>query len=255
MSAPQIPCGPNLSEREGLKAYLHSSLQQLGEGEKGPGEALLGPQEGAGPVGTGLCSSGARGSEGCRRARILISLSIDGEIDALRERELRRHLAACPRCSLLLHEHEAISTLLRSSRRERPSMPIRPPTAGGCPAQRGHGCRGTAPSAPAKDACRQGPDIGRGARRPETEGDGETPWLRPNKRGLLSRLAILSNWALWAEPTAACPSRTARLDPPFGYAAGIPSLASADSAAIAGSIASSSLCQRSSASRCSSERR
>ena len=128
-----------MNGREGLNAYLPKALQQLWESEKGPGEALLSSQAAAGPVGTGPQGSDARGSEGCRRARILISLSIDGEIDVLRERELRRHLVACPRCCLLLQEYDAISTLLRSSRRERPSMPIRPPTAAERPAQRGHG--------------------------------------------------------------------------------------------------------------------
>jgi predicted anti-sigma-YlaC factor YlaD len=62
--------------------------------------------------------------ERCQRARRLISLALDGEIDALREHELRRHLMQCHECLAITCEYERITEMLRSSERERPQRPI-----------------------------------------------------------------------------------------------------------------------------------
>jgi anti-sigma factor RsiW len=63
-------------------------------------------------------------SERCQRARMLCSLLLDGELDPLRERELRQHLSACASCASVAHEYEALTTLLRMSPRAAPDRPL-----------------------------------------------------------------------------------------------------------------------------------
>jgi predicted anti-sigma-YlaC factor YlaD len=66
--------------------------------------------------------------ERCQRARRLISLALDGEIDSLRDHELRRHLIRCPECRALAGEYEWITDILRRSERARPERPIQMPS-------------------------------------------------------------------------------------------------------------------------------
>jgi anti-sigma factor RsiW len=53
-----------------------------------------------------------------------VSLAIDGEIDAMSERQLHRHLRSCPECLAIASEYEQIARMLRSSERERPQRPV-----------------------------------------------------------------------------------------------------------------------------------
>ncbi|MGZ4463109.1 MAG: zf-HC2 domain-containing protein [Gaiellaceae bacterium] len=63
-------------------------------------------------------------SESCQRARWYLSLALDGELDTLRERELRRHLRNCPNCALVGSDYETITSMLRSSAPMTPERPI-----------------------------------------------------------------------------------------------------------------------------------
>lgn len=60
----------------------------------------------------------------CASARELLSLSLDGELDALERRRLDRHLRDCVACRLYGARVEAITHTLRSAPLERPSISI-----------------------------------------------------------------------------------------------------------------------------------
>lgn len=62
----------------------------------------------------------------CRSARELLSLSFDGELDALEGRKLDRHLRDCAPCRLYCARVETITQALRSAPLERPSIIILP---------------------------------------------------------------------------------------------------------------------------------
>ena len=65
-------------------------------------------------------------SRDCRNARELLSLSLDGELDALARLKLDRHLSDCAPCRLHGAWVEAITHALRSAPLERPSILILP---------------------------------------------------------------------------------------------------------------------------------
>jgi len=60
----------------------------------------------------------------CASARELLSLSLDGELDALERRRLDRHLRDCVACRFYGARVEAITHTLRSAPLERPSISI-----------------------------------------------------------------------------------------------------------------------------------
>jgi anti-sigma factor RsiW len=60
----------------------------------------------------------------CQRARQLLSLAVDDEIDALSEHELASHLRVCPLCSAFSIEVEAIVGTMRQAAGPRLSKPI-----------------------------------------------------------------------------------------------------------------------------------
>jgi predicted anti-sigma-YlaC factor YlaD len=60
---------------------------------------------------------------------MLSSLALDGEIDALAERELGRHLRECPRCALVARRYGALTALLRDAPLAVPERPVAPPRA------------------------------------------------------------------------------------------------------------------------------
>lgn len=65
--------------------------------------------------------------ERCQRARKLISLAIDGEIDPLSEYELDGHLRSCPICSAFSIEVEAIVGTMRHTPGPKLIRPIEVP--------------------------------------------------------------------------------------------------------------------------------
>jgi anti-sigma factor RsiW len=60
---------------------------------------------------------------------MLSSLALDGELDALREREFRRHLRECAACASAVADYKTLTSLLRGSARAVPERPLelRPP--------------------------------------------------------------------------------------------------------------------------------
>jgi predicted anti-sigma-YlaC factor YlaD len=58
----------------------------------------------------------------CRRARELVSLSLDGELGSLERRRLERHMRECVVCRRRGAEMEAITLMLRCAPLERPSL-------------------------------------------------------------------------------------------------------------------------------------
>lgn len=62
----------------------------------------------------------------CLAARELVSLSLDGELNALEGRKLDRHLRVCVPCQLHGVRVEAITRALRSAPLERPPIFIPP---------------------------------------------------------------------------------------------------------------------------------
>lgn len=86
----------------------------------------------------------------CEDARLLASLELDGEIDELGAKQLRRHLASCPDCASWVAEMRSVTSLLRATPFEpvptdmAPRVPPRvgPPKAGApCSWSANGGCR------------------------------------------------------------------------------------------------------------------
>jgi anti-sigma factor RsiW len=69
--------------------------------------------------------NGSYGRE-CRDVRRLVSLALDGELDALERVRLERHLRGCALCRQRAAEMEAITYTLRNTVLEPPSLSIRP---------------------------------------------------------------------------------------------------------------------------------
>ncbi|HEX2045897.1 MAG TPA: zf-HC2 domain-containing protein [Gaiellaceae bacterium] len=65
---------------------------------------------------------------GCERARQWVSLRLDGELSALEDELLARHLSACAGCRAFAARVRSATTLIRRTPAESPSRRVEPPT-------------------------------------------------------------------------------------------------------------------------------
>jgi anti-sigma factor RsiW len=60
----------------------------------------------------------------CERARLWVSLALDGELSELEQVSLRAHVARCDACAAFEHEVDALSAEIRHAPLERPAFRV-----------------------------------------------------------------------------------------------------------------------------------
>jgi predicted anti-sigma-YlaC factor YlaD len=60
----------------------------------------------------------------CERARLWVSLALDGELSEIEQVSLRAHVGRCEECAAFEHDVDALSVELRSAPLERPAFPV-----------------------------------------------------------------------------------------------------------------------------------
>ena len=60
----------------------------------------------------------------CERARLWVSLALDGELSEIERVSLRAHVERCAACAAFEHDVDALTMELRSAPPERPATPI-----------------------------------------------------------------------------------------------------------------------------------
>jgi predicted anti-sigma-YlaC factor YlaD len=60
----------------------------------------------------------------CERARLWVSLALDGELSEIEQVSLRAHVGRCAACAAFEHDALALTMELRNARPERPALPV-----------------------------------------------------------------------------------------------------------------------------------
>ena len=60
----------------------------------------------------------------CERARLWVSLALDGELSEIEQVSLRAHVGRCAACAAFGHEVDALTVELRNASDEQPAFPV-----------------------------------------------------------------------------------------------------------------------------------
>jgi len=60
----------------------------------------------------------------CERARLWVSLALDGELSEIEQVSLRAHVGGCAACAAFGHEVDALTVELRNASDEQPAFPV-----------------------------------------------------------------------------------------------------------------------------------